>query len=138
MKRLAMVLLVATATAMAQQSPAPMAQDAMNPNASQEQQNAPVAPKLPKFQSNWVQKPQAPTYSDINCSGFITRENISLKNQVVGGETSPHTSQFGGRDLIFLSGEGYTVGAQYRIVRRVSDKNRVEAFPGQYKLGKDA
>src|SRR5438270_8009072 len=89
---------------------------------AQDEAVAPQAPKAPKFQNNLVSKPQAPTFSDVNCSGFVTREEISSKNVVIGGEHSPHVSQFGGRDLIFLSGEGLTVGQQVRFLRRVSDK----------------
>ena len=121
MKRLCLVVLLAAGTVMAQDAAVPVQQQ---------------APKPPSFQSNLVSKPQAPTFSDVNCSGFVTSESIPSKNIVIGGEQSPHVSQFAGRDLIFLSGEGFTVGAKYRLVRRVSDKNRVEAFPGQYKLTK--
>jgi len=120
MKRLCLVILLAAGTMMAQ-----------------DQSAQPQAPKLPKFQANAVEKAFAPTFSDINCSGFVTRENVEAKNLVIGGEHSPHVSQFGGRDLIFMSGEGLAVGAQFRLVRRVTDKNRVEAFPGQYKMAKE-
>jgi len=123
MKRLAWMIVLLATGAMAQIQDAPAQQQ---------------APKIPKFQSNLVTKPQAPTYSDINCSGFVTKESIPTRNVVVGGEHSPHTSQFAGRDTIFLSGEGFTVGARYRILRRVSDKNKVESFPGEYKLGREA
>ena len=119
MKRLCLVVLLAAGSMMAQ-----------------DQSAQPSAPQIPKFQSNLVEKPFAPTFSDINCSGFVTKDNIEAKNLVIGGEHSPHVSQFGGRDLIFMSGE-LTVGAQFRLVRRVSDKNRVEAFPGQYKMAKE-
>jgi len=124
MKRLCLVVLLA-AGSMAAQAP----------------QNAPEQPQAPKvasFQSNLVEKAQGPTFSDINCSGFATKETIEAKNLVIGGEHSPPTSQFGGRDLIFMSGEGLSVGSQFRIVRRVVDRNRVEAFPGQYKMAKEA
>ena len=120
MKRLCLVVLLAAGSMMAQ-----------------DQSAQPQAPKLPKFQPNLVAKPQAPTFSDINCSGFLSKENIEAKNLVIGGEHSPHVSQFGGRDLIFMSGEGLAVGAQFRLVRRVTDRNRVEAFPGQYKMTKE-
>jgi hypothetical protein len=121
MKRLCLVVLLAAGTLAAQT------------------QNAPAqtqAPKNPKYTMEAPLRPEPPNFADSNCSGFVTRESISTKNLVVGGENSPHVSQFGGRDLIFLSGEGMAVGAQFRLVRRVEDKNRVEAFPGQYKLVK--
>ncbi len=109
-----------------------MAQTAAAPSAAQQ------PPKAAKFQTNLTEKPAAPTFSDINCSGFMTHESVPMKNQVIGGEHSPHVSQFGGRDLIFLSGEGFTVGAQYRLLRRVNDKNHVESFPNEYKLSKES
>jgi hypothetical protein len=103
-------------------------------------QDAPEQPQAPKITvpaTNFVEKPMAPTYSDINCSGFASKQNIEAKNIVIGGEYSPHVSQFGGRDLIFMSGDGLAVGSQFRLVRRVIDRNRVEAFPGQYKMAKE-
>ena len=123
MKRLFLAVLVAASSTMLIAQDAPV---------------QPQAPKVPKFQSNLVSKPQAPTFTDVNCSGFVTKEAIPANNLVLGGEHSPHVSQFGGRDIVFLSGEGMTVGQQVRFVRRVADKNRVEAFPGQYKLTKEA
>src|SRR5947209_496827 len=123
MKRLFLAVLVAATSTMV------IAQDA-----PPQQQ----APKVPKFQSNLVSKPQAPTFTDVNCSGFVTKEAIPDKTVVIGGEHSPHVSQFGGRDLVFLSGESMTVGQQVRFVRRVADKNRVEAFPGEYKATREA
>jgi hypothetical protein len=122
MKRLLLVALLATGSTLL------MAQDNAQPQ----------APKAPKFQSNLKIKPQAPTFSDVNCSGFVTKENVEAKTMVIGGEHSPHVSQFGGREMVFLSGETMTVGQAVRFVRRVSDKNRVEAFPGQYKMAKEA
>lgn len=121
MKRIAIVVLLLVAASLlvqAQSSPA-------------------VQPPKATINTNLVEKPQAPTFSDINCSGFMTKESIPMKNQVIGGEHSPHVSQFGGRDTIFLAGDGFTVGAQYRILRRVSDKNHVESFPGMYALGRE-
>jgi hypothetical protein len=103
-------------------------------------QDAPEQPQAPKITvpaTNFVEKPLAPTYSDINCSGFASKQSIDAKNLVIGGEHSPHVSQFGGRDLIFMSGEGLAVGSQFRLVRRVIDRNRVEAFEGQYKMAKE-
>ncbi len=123
MKRLCLIVLLAAGSMLAQDQAAPA---------------EPQVPKIPKFQTNLVEKPVAPTFSDINCSGFMTKENVETKNLVIGGELSPHVSQFGGRDKIFLSGEGLTVGSQFRLVRRVADKNKLESFPGQYKTSKEA
>jgi hypothetical protein len=122
MKKLCLVILLAAGSLAAQtNAPAPPTQ----------------APKNPRYMTEVPLRPEPPNFADSNCSGFVTREGISAKNLVVGGEYSPHVSQFGGRDLVFLSGEGMAVGGQFRLVRRVADKNRVEAFPGQYKLVKD-
>jgi hypothetical protein len=122
MKKLLTVVLLAAGSMMAQDQAA----------------QQPQAPKTPKFQSNLVTKPQEPTFSDINCSGFVTRESVPSKNILIGGKNSPHASQFGGRDTIFVSGEGLTVGSRFRMLRRVVDRNKVESFPGEYKLGKEA
>src|SRR3954465_9961090 len=110
MKRLCLVVLLAAGSMAAQAPNAP---------------DQPQPPKIASFQTNLVEKAQGPTFSDINCSGFATKDAIEAKNLVIGGEHSPHVSQFGGRDLIFMSGEGLAVGTQFRLVRRVVDRNRV-------------
>lgn len=129
MKRLLLVLALTAGVVWAQEPANQMSE----PPASQPQQ-APKTP--PKFTSNLVERPQAPTYSDINCAGFVTREPISAANIVIGGKESPHAARFGSRDIVFLQGENLSVDQQFRIVRRVANRNRVMAFPEQAQLEK--
>lgn len=94
--------------------------------AQQAPQSAAVVP-----QTNLKERVHAPTYADINCAGFVTRESFNKARHVMGGDASPHVSKFGQRDSVFLSGSGYQEGAEYRIVRQVEDPNKNEVFPGQ-------
>lgn len=139
MKKMLMVLVLANGLAMAQQ-PADRQDSATQAPATQaaEGQPAPQVAKPPKFTSNRVEKPQSPTFSDINCAGFVTREAIPAANFVVGGQASPQASRFSAHDMVFLTGPGYAESGQYRIVRRVENRNRTKIFPDEAKLIKDA
>jgi hypothetical protein len=97
-----------------------------------QQAQSPQAAAVP--QSNVKERVHAPTYSDINCAGFVTRESFNKAHHVMGGDASPHVSKFGQRDSVFLSGGGYQEGAEYRIVRQIEDPNKNEVFPGQLGL----
>ena len=79
-------------------------------------------------------KEAAPTYSDIYCAGFITKENIPNSNHILAGLGSPHGSRFAARDTVYLQGSGYVVGNQYAVVRKISDPNKEEQFPGERAL----
>ena len=77
---------------------------------------------------------QTPTYSDLYCAGFISKQTLPDANYVAGGLQTPSTTKFTRGDLIFLQGTGYSTGAQYEIVRALRDVNEYETFPGQKKL----
>jgi len=116
MYKIAIALLLAATAAVAQAAP-------------------PQATSTPRsFSSNLVEKRQGPTYSDINCAGFVTPEIIPIKDLVLAGERAPNATRFGTGDVIYLTGPGITVGQKYRLVRRVKDPNKNELFPGQQKL----
>ena len=93
---------------------------------AQEPSTAPVP-----SQANGVQREFAPTYSDLNCAGFISKENYNAGNYLVAGLESPATTQFGQGDTIFLTGSGYEEGKRYSIIRPLRDPNRNPAFVGQ-------
>lgn len=93
-----------------------------------------VAQTPEKFASNLKQRADAPTYSDVNCSGVLSPEKFSRANHVVGGLTSPHATKFTVREYVYLAGGGYTVGTSYSIIRQVQDVNKYEIFPGQTKM----
>jgi hypothetical protein len=81
-----------------------------------------------------TQRVQMPTYADVYCAGFINRQSLPDANFVVGGLDTPETTKFVRGDVVYLRGAGYSVGAEYEIVRALKDINEYEMFPGQFKL----
>jgi hypothetical protein len=84
-----------------------------------------------------TQRVQTPTYADLYCAGFISKQKLPDANYISGGLQTPTTTKFTRGDLVFLSGTGYSAGAEYEIVRAVRDVNEYEMFPGQKKLLKE-
>jgi hypothetical protein len=83
-----------------------------------------------------VQRVQMPTYADVYCAGFINRQSLPDANFIAGGLDTPETTKFVRGDVVYLKGSGYSVGAEYEIVRALHDINEYEMFPGQFKLVK--
>jgi hypothetical protein len=81
---------------------------------------------------------QTPTYADLYCAGFISKQTLPDANYVAGGLQTPTTTKFTRGDLIYLHGSGYSAGAEYEIVRALRDVNEYEMYPGQRKLLKAA
>jgi hypothetical protein len=75
-----------------------------------------------------------PTYADVYCAGFMNRQTLPDANFVAGGLDTPGTTKFVKDDIVYLTGSGYTLGAEYEIVRALRDINEYEVFPGQRKL----
>lgn len=100
---------------------------------------APEAPQgtVPSTDSFPTERVQTPTYSDLYCSGFISKQTLPDANFVAGGLETPETTKFSRGDIIYLEGKGYTAGAEYEIVRALRDVNEYEMFPGQQKLLKE-
>jgi hypothetical protein len=84
-----------------------------------------------------IQRVQMPTYADVYCAGFINRQTLPDANFIVGGLDTPETTKFVRGDVVYLRGSGYSVGAEYEIVRALKDINEYEMFPGQSKLLKN-
>ncbi len=80
---------------------------------------------------------QTPTYADLYCAGFISKQILPDANFVAGGLQTPSTTKFTRGDMIYLQGTGYTAGAEYEIVRELRDVNEYEMYPGQRKLLKE-
>src|ERR1700724_1827850 len=59
---------------------------------------------------------QTPTYADVYCAGFISRQTLPDANFVAGGLHTPGTTKFVKGDLVFLEGSGYTAGPQSELV----------------------
>jgi len=84
-----------------------------------------------------TQRVQTPTYADLYCAGFISKQTLPDANYISGGLQTPTTTKLTRGDLVFLSGTGYSAGAEYEIVRALRDVNEYEMFPGQKKLLKE-
>src|SRR5580658_5664228 len=78
-----------------------------------------------------------PTYADLYCAGFISKQSLPDANFVAGGLQTPTTTKFTRGDIVYLQGRGYSAGAEYEIVRALKDVNEYEMFPGQKKLLKE-
>ena len=94
-----------------------------------------TAPTTNSFPSERV---QTPTYADLYCAGFINKQILPDANYVAGGLQTPTTTKFTRGDMIYLSGSGYSAGAEYQIVRALRDVNEYEMYPGEKKLMKEA
>lgn len=88
---------------------------------------------MPKYQTNLTERPQAPSYSDLYCSGFISNESMNMTNTVGAGINSPNETQFGTHNTVYLLGSGYQEGTLYTVLRPLRDPNRYEPFKGQRK-----
>jgi hypothetical protein len=75
-----------------------------------------------------------PTYADIYCAGFVSKNLLPNANYVAGGLATPNTTKYVNGDVIYLAGSGYQSGAQYTILRELQDVNEYEVYPGQRKL----
>jgi hypothetical protein len=84
-----------------------------------------------------TERVQTPTYADLYCAGFISKQTLPDANFVAGGLQTPTTTKFTRGDLIYLEGTGYTAGAEYEVVRALRDVNEYEMYPGEKKLLKE-
>jgi hypothetical protein len=84
-----------------------------------------------------MERVQTPTYADLYCAGFVTKQSVSENNFVSGGLQTPNTTKFVNGDVVYLSGSGYQAGQQYTIVRELRDLNRYEMFAGQFAMLKE-
>jgi hypothetical protein len=81
-----------------------------------------------------IQRVLKPTYADVYCAGFISKQSLPDANYVAGGLDTPQTTKFANGEIVYMKGSGYTAGAQYEIVRALRDVNEYETYPGQGKL----
>jgi hypothetical protein len=81
-----------------------------------------------------IERVQTPTYADLYCAGFVTKQLLPNANFVGGGLQTPSTTKYVNGDLVYLLGSGYQAGQQYSIVRELRDPNRYELFAGQHAM----
>jgi len=125
MKKIGWLLLVAATATWAQ-----TASDINLPDAPAPQGTVPTTVSFP------IQRVAMPTYADIYCSGFMSRQILPDANFVAGGLQTPSTTKFTKDDVVYLQGTGYTAGAEYEIIRELRDIDEYEMYPGQRKLVK--
>lgn len=123
MKKIGWLLLLAATATWAQSGADTSAADSATPSGT-----------IPTTESFPIQRVEMPTYADVYCAGFINRQSLPDANFVAGGLETPSTTKFVRGDIVYLQGTGYTVGAQYEVIRALRDINEYEIFPGQRKL----
>lgn len=72
-----------------------------------------------------------PSYSQLYCSGFVTRRVIPRTNYVLGSKESPHADSFPGHAQLFLGGPGLAEGERYSLLRQIKDPDRETSSPEQ-------
>jgi hypothetical protein len=92
---------------------------------------------LPTTASFPTERVQTPTYADMYCAGFISKQMLPDANWVMGGLQTPSTTKFTRGDMVYLQGTGYSVGAEYEVIRALRDIDEYEMYPGQKKLLKE-
>ncbi len=130
MKKTGLILLLLVAVgAWAQQAePATVASAASPENAAASPANVETSGNFPMVQF------ATPTYADLYCAGFVSKDLLPNANYVAGGLHTPSTTKYVNGDIIYLSGQGYQPGAEYAIVRELRDINEREAYTGQRAL----
>lgn len=99
-------------------------------------QTAPAAakPSTPEVaRTNAVAVKNAPTETDMYCSGFITKDAVPKSTYIVGGWHSPEQQNFGERNYIYLTGGSFQEGQKLEIVRELKDLNEYHPYKGQPK-----
>lgn len=138
MRTLIAVTIFAAATAFAQEQPpasgtaAPSSQPQQQ-QAAPAQQQPPTAPQQPPAATNLVEEANAPTLSEIYCSGFVSKKSVSPSGTIVGGDLSPETTAYHEGNYIYLRGNDVKEGQEYLLLRHMQDPNRYESFKGQEK-----
>ena len=135
MKKTGILVLLLVAAACAQNSAGASSGSAADANAPQG--------TIATSNSFPIERVQTPTYADLYCAGFINKQILPNANYVAGGLQTPNTTKFVTGDIIYLAGTGYSIGAQYTILRELKDQNRYEVFPRKLvsptvKLGESA
>ena len=130
MKKTGLLVLLLATGVWAQQVPSPSAV----PDLSTVQAPEGTSPTSASFP---VERIPTPTYADLYCAGFISRQVLPDANFIAGGLETPTTTKFERGDIVYLKGTGFSSGAEYEVVRALKDINEYEMFPGQKKLLKE-
>lgn len=123
MKKTGLLLILLFATAAMAQQTGSGAPDITGPDGT-----APTSASFP------LERVQTPTYADINCAGFITKQLVPNSNFVAGGTDTPNTTKYSTGNIVYLAGHSYQLGQQYTIVRELRNVNENELFLRQRAL----
>ena len=74
---------------------------------------------------------QTPTYADLYCAGFISKQTLPDANYVAGGLQTPTTTKFSRGDIIFLKGTGYTPAQSTRLSAPYGTLTNMRRTPGK-------
>ncbi|HSB75849.1 MAG TPA: hypothetical protein VLC12_09380, partial [Terriglobales bacterium] len=103
--------------------------DAAHENETSIQEVATVTPT-----TNPIEQIVVPSYADLNCAGFMTKNAVPNTTFVAGGLNSPHETKFVSGEVVYLDGGRYKDGDRLTFVRALHDPNEYEYFNGQRKL----
>jgi len=132
MKKIGLLLLLVTVSLWGQESnPGSAAAPAAAPAAAAGEQSNPQG-TMNSSVTFPTERVQTPTYADLYCAGFISKQRLPDADFVAGGLQTPNTTKFATGEIVYLAGGGYQSGAQYSIVRELRDPNRYENFRGQH------
>ncbi|MGA8866028.1 MAG: hypothetical protein WB510_03625 [Candidatus Sulfotelmatobacter sp.] len=126
MKKTGLLLLLLATASWAQSAPV-----ASSPDQNSPQGTASTTAGFP------TERVQTASYADIYCAGFINKQTLPDANFVAGGLETPSTTKFVKGDIVYLRGAGYSVGAEYTILRALRDIDEYEVYPGEKKLLKE-
>src|SRR2546430_10750682 len=65
-----------------------------------------------------TERVQTPTYADLYCAGFISKQPLPNADFVAGGVRTPNTTQFPTPEIVYLAGNGYQNSGQHTLPRR--------------------
>ncbi|HTD24954.1 MAG TPA: OmpA family protein [Terriglobales bacterium] len=129
---LAFAVLAGGQQALAQQPASQPQQPPASLQQGTQDQLPPPPPQAVVSRTNLVEKVDAPTYSDVNCAGFITNQQVPEGTYITAGWDTPFETRFSEGKYAYLTGSGFQEGQQYSIIRKLRDPNRWEAFKGQH------
>ncbi|MCU1306902.1 MAG: hypothetical protein JWN45_1597 [Acidobacteriaceae bacterium] len=90
-------------------------------------------PNASVTQPQTVAKAQTPSESDMYCAGFVVGQPIAKTSFIGAGWDTPNQALFSDRDIVYLTGGSYQVGAKFQIVRALRDDDEFEYVTGQNK-----
>lgn len=135
MNRFGIFAIVLAATTACAQDPS-QTQSATQPTTPTPQASKPAQPQVAT--TNRAAVSNSPTMNDMYCSGFVFPGQLPQRSgRVVGGWDTPFQTKFTGEanlnSAVYLDRGSFSKDQQFMVVRPVTDVNRYEMTPGQFK-----